>query len=128
MSSEKKHKAEKHVEKKADYKVGDYLELEFEFGELEFEATGKSAVVEKLFRLLIDKICSGELKVFEESEEDEEEEEEKEKEEKEEKEEEPEEEEEKIEEEASSAPGPDWDSLDSESPPESPSERDIGDE
>jgi hypothetical protein len=109
------------VEKKADYKVGDYLELEFELGDLEFEATGKSAVVEKLFKLLLEKICSGELKVFGEfEEEEEEEEEEKDKEEKEE-----EKKSEEREDDAALEPGPDWESLETESPPESPVEREL---
>ena len=75
MSEEKKASAGKIVEKKVDYKTGDYLELEFELGDLEFEATGKSKVVENLFIHLLDKIISGELKIrgLEEEEEEEEE-------------------------------------------------------
>jgi hypothetical protein len=114
--------------------VGDYLELEFELGDLEFEATGKSAVVEKLFRHLLDKICSGELKIYENGEEEEEEEEEKE--ENEEGEESKKEEDEAKEEEKETSessedvelePEPDWDSLETETPPESPVERELED-
>ena len=128
MSEEKKVKAaDKVVEKKVDYKTGDYLELEFELGDLEFEATGKSKVVEDLFRLLLDKISNGEIPIYRKGKEEEEEEEEEE-----EKEEEYEEEEaESIEEEESETvtePKPDWDILDSGSPPESPVEREMGED
>ena len=119
MSEEKKVKAaDKVVEKKVDYKTGDYLELEFELGDLEFEATGKSKVVEDLFRLLLDKICNGEIPIYRKGEEKEEEEQE----------EEEEKEDEYEEEESEPVPGPDWDSLDSGSPPESPVEREMGED
>ena len=115
MSAEKQPAVEKHGEKKAEYKTGDYLELEFELGDLEFEATGKSVVVEKLFKLLLEKICSGELKINGKNEEEEEK-----------------KSEEKIEEEEESdaalEPGPDWGSLDTETPPESPTEREMGED
>jgi hypothetical protein len=133
MSEEKKAAAEKIVEKKVDYKTGDYLELEFELGDLEFEATGKSKVVENLFMILLDKIASGELPIHGIEEEEEEEEEfEKEADEEEEIEEEGEEEGEdeqpEADEEPELEPTPDWESLDTETPPESPIERELEDD
>lgn len=40
---------------------GDYAEVEFEIGNIEFEAKGKSIVVERMFRLLLEKIEEGKL-------------------------------------------------------------------
>lgn len=40
---------------------GDYAEVGFEIGNIEFEAKGKSLVVERMFRLLLDKIEHGRL-------------------------------------------------------------------
>jgi hypothetical protein len=128
MSDEKKVAAEKIVEKKVDYKTGDYLELEFELGDLEFEATGRSKVVEDLFKLLLDKIGSGEIPIHrKEEEEEEEEEEEVEIEEEDFKEEIEETETPKSSEDEKLEPRPDWDSLDTETPPESPVERELED-
>ncbi len=59
----------------------DYAEVEFEIGNIEFEAKGKSLVVERMFRLLLEKIEQGKLVAtlrlmeYEEEEEEEEEEE-----------------------------------------------------
>lgn len=39
----------------------DHTEVEFEFGNIEFEAKGRSVVVERMFRLLLDKIETGSL-------------------------------------------------------------------
>ncbi len=109
------------------YKKEDYVEIEFELGDLEFEAKGSSAVVERLFNLLIDKIESGAIKV-EAYEEDEEEED------SEERDEDTEDEEEDSETEVSKfedldidkphvEPPPEWESLDNESPAISDAER-----
>ena len=64
-------------------KKEDWAEIEFEIGDIEFEAKGRSVVVERMFRLLLEKLEDGKLvKVFklesheEEESEDEEEEEE----------------------------------------------------
>ncbi|MHA1636489.1 MAG: hypothetical protein ACTSUB_00595 [Candidatus Thorarchaeota archaeon] len=130
-------------------KKSDYAEVEFEIGDMEFEAKGRSVVVERMFRLLLEKIEAGKLvKTFkllshEEVQEEEEEEEEEEPEVVETKSEEPEEveppvvktyetpthveeppsEEPSIPTEAYLDPPPAWDSLDSESPPESEPEK-----
>ena len=40
-------------------KKSDYAEVEFEFGDMEFEAKGRSVVVERMFRLLLEKIEDG---------------------------------------------------------------------
>jgi len=40
---------------------GDYAEVEFEIGNIEFEAKGRSIVVERMFRLLLEKIEEGKL-------------------------------------------------------------------
>ena len=59
----------------------DYTEVEFELGDLEFEAKGKSVVVERMFKLLLQKIESGGIAIglaMGQDEEEEEEEEEKE--------------------------------------------------
>ena len=53
-------------------KKEDYVEIEFELGDLEFEAKGSSAVVERLFNLLIDKIESGAIEIGEYEDEEEE--------------------------------------------------------
>ncbi|MFX1559819.1 MAG: hypothetical protein ACFFBL_04480 [Promethearchaeota archaeon] len=63
-------------------KKPDYCEVEFEIGNIEFEAKGRSIVVERMFRMLLEKIEEGKLvaefrlqDVDEEEEEEEEEEE-----------------------------------------------------
>ena len=43
-------------EEKRKKKKDDYTELEFELGELEFEAKGKSKVVERMFYTLLEKL------------------------------------------------------------------------
>jgi len=65
-------------ETKKGKKKEDWAEIEFEIGDIEFEAKGRSVVVERMFRLLLEKIEDGKLvKVFKlESHDDEEEEEE----------------------------------------------------
>ncbi len=64
---------------KGKKKKSDYAEVEFEIGNIEFEAKGRSVVVERMFRLLLEKIEQGKLvtefKLQEEEEEEEEEEE-----------------------------------------------------
>ncbi len=42
-------------------KKSDYAEVEFEIGNIEFEAKGRSVVVERMFRLLLEKIETGKL-------------------------------------------------------------------
>jgi hypothetical protein len=42
-------------------KKTDYTEVEFEIGNIEFEAKGRSVVVERMFRLLLEKIETGKL-------------------------------------------------------------------
>ena len=42
-------------------KKSDYCEVEFEIGSIEFEAKGRSVVVERMFRLLLEKIEEGRL-------------------------------------------------------------------
>ncbi|RDE15789.1 MAG: hypothetical protein C4K48_03125 [Candidatus Thorarchaeota archaeon] len=42
-------------------KKSDYAEVEFGIGNIEFEAKGRSLVVEKLFRLLLERIEEGKL-------------------------------------------------------------------
>jgi hypothetical protein len=42
-------------------KKQDYAEIGFELGNLEFEAKGRSTVVERMFRLLLEKIETGKL-------------------------------------------------------------------
>jgi hypothetical protein len=39
----------------------DYCEVEFEIGNIEFEAKGRSIVVERMFRMLLEKIEQGKL-------------------------------------------------------------------
>ncbi|MFW9912449.1 MAG: hypothetical protein ACFFEU_08250 [Candidatus Thorarchaeota archaeon] len=109
--------------KKSKKKAADYTELEFELGELEFEAKGKSKVVERMFYTLLEKLETGKLKAITtavkeledvvDMEEDEEEEEEE------------EEAEEEEEYESESEPPPKWESLDTETPPESEPEKEA---
>jgi hypothetical protein len=135
---------------------GDYAEVGFEIGNIEFEAKGRSLVVERMFRLLLDRIEHGSLVAtvklpdYEEEEEDFSDQLE------EVSDEEPEEEDsltrtlreideavppigqkrededesmtDDIPNEAYLDPPPAWDSLDDESPPESDSERDAAEE
>ncbi len=42
-------------------KKADYCEVEFEIGNIEFEAKGRSVVVERMFRMLLEKIEEGKL-------------------------------------------------------------------
>ena len=42
-------------------KKADFAEVEFEIGDIEFEAKGRSVVVERMFRLLLEKIEAGKL-------------------------------------------------------------------
>ncbi|MFW9768651.1 MAG: hypothetical protein ACFFF9_15035 [Candidatus Thorarchaeota archaeon] len=42
-------------------KKSDYAEVEFEIGNIEFEAKGRSVVVERMFKLLLEKIETGKL-------------------------------------------------------------------
>ena len=42
-------------------KKADYAEVEFGIGNIEFEAKGRSVVVERMFRLLLEKIEEGKL-------------------------------------------------------------------
>jgi hypothetical protein len=110
--------------KKSKKKAADYTELEFELGELEFEAKGKSKVVERMFYTLLEKLETGKLKAITtavkeledvvDMEDDEEEEEEGE-----------EEAEEEEESESESEPPPKWESLDTETPPESEPEKEA---
>ncbi|MGY5875349.1 MAG: hypothetical protein RTU30_06365 [Candidatus Thorarchaeota archaeon] len=123
----------------------DYTEVEFELGDMEFEAKGKAVVVERLFRLLLDKLEAGKIplgKVKYEDDEEDEEEEDEEGEEKEE-EEEPESSEESEEEsepetppeetsestdgEPTLDPPPEWDTFDEEPPAETDAEREARD-
>ena len=46
---------------KGKKKKTDYAEVEFEIGNIEFEAKGRSVVVERMFRLLLEKIEEGKL-------------------------------------------------------------------
>lgn len=46
---------------KGKKKKSDYAEVEFEIGNIEFEAKGRSVVVERMFRLLLEKIEQGKL-------------------------------------------------------------------
>ena len=46
---------------KGKKKKSDYAEVEFEIGNIEFEAKGRSVVVERMFRLLLEKIEEGKL-------------------------------------------------------------------
>jgi hypothetical protein len=117
-------------------KKDDYTELEFELGELEFEAKGSAKVVERMFYQLLEKLETGKLKAIsttvkelEEAVEEFEHEEEEEEGEKEEEEEEPslpDLEPEPLAEEPLEPP-PTWDYLDTETPPESEPEREAKD-
>jgi hypothetical protein len=114
------------VEADKDKKKGkkaDYCEVEFEIGNIEFEAKGRSAVVERMFRMLLEKIEEGKLiaefRLQNPDEDDEEEDEEF-----------PEEEifyepesPEPQEEETTLDPPPEWDSLEAEEPEVSDAER-----
>ncbi|MHA2021287.1 MAG: hypothetical protein ACW96N_06205 [Candidatus Thorarchaeota archaeon] len=107
--------------KKSKKKADDYTELEFELGELEFEAKGKSKVVERMFYTLLEKLETGKLKAItaavkelEDAVDMEEEEEEEE-----------EEVEEEEESDSESEPPPKWESLDTETPPESEPEKEA---
>jgi len=57
MSEEEFEEADKGKKKKKS----DYAEVEFEIGNIEFEAKGRSVVVERMFRLLLEKIETGKL-------------------------------------------------------------------
>ena len=64
-------------EPKKGKKKEDWAEIEFEIGDIEFEAKGRSVVVERMFRLLLEKLEDGKLvKVFKLASHDDEEEEE----------------------------------------------------
>ncbi len=112
-------------------KKSDYAEVEFEIGNIEFEAKGRSVVVERMFRLLLEKIETGKLVAefkLQDLEEEEDEEEEEKEESKEEKEELPAPAEEIFEEapvtpEPSLDPPPAWDTLDEKEPEVSEAER-----
>jgi hypothetical protein len=52
---------EKDSDTKGKKKKSDYAEVEFEIGNIEFEAKGRSVVVERMFRLLLEKIEEGKL-------------------------------------------------------------------
>lgn len=104
-------------------KKTDYAEVEFGIGNIEFEAKGRSVVVERMFRMLLEKIEEGKLVVeFKLQDEEEEEEEEEEF---------PPEMVEYVEEDSEPSldteptldPPPAWDSLDSEEPEVSEAER-----
>ena len=103
-------------------KKADYCEVEFEIGNIEFEAKGRSIVVERMFRMLLEKIEEGKLVAefkLEDAEEEEEEEEESPK------------EETSLEPEVSEPPAeeptldppPEWDTLETEEPEVSDAER-----
>ena len=105
-------------------KKADYCEVEFEIGNIEFEAKGRSIVVERMFRMLLEKIEEGKLVAefkLQDLEEDEEEEEEKEEESTPSEPEVPEPPSES--EEATLDPPPEWDSLETEEPEVSDAER-----
>ena len=108
-------------------KKSDYAEVEFEIGNIKFEAKGRSVVVERMFRLLLEKIETGKLVAeFKLQDLDEEEEEEEEKEEEQEKEEEelPPPADEEFEEASETLdPPPAWDTLDDTEPEISDAER-----
>jgi hypothetical protein len=109
-------------EKKGKKKT-DYCEVEFEIGNIEFEAKGRSIVVERMFRMLLEKIEEGKLVAeFKLQDVDEEEEEEGEEEEELPPVDFPEESEESFAE-ASLDPPPAWDSLETEEPEVSEAER-----
>jgi hypothetical protein len=52
---------EQGTDAKGKKKKSDYAEVEFEIGNIEFEAKGRSVVVERMFRLLLEKIEEGKL-------------------------------------------------------------------
>ncbi len=127
MSEEEFAEADKGKKKKKS----DYAEVEFEIGNIEFEAKGRSVVVERMFRLLLEKIETGKLVAefkLQDLEEEEDEEEEEKEESKVEKEELPAPAEEIFEEapvtpEPSLDPPPAWDTLDEKEPEVSEAER-----
>ncbi|MBY8996231.1 MAG: hypothetical protein KGD60_00770 [Candidatus Thorarchaeota archaeon] len=106
-------------------KKADYCEVEFEIGNIEFEAKGRSIVVERMFRMLLEKIEEGKLVAefkLQDAEEEEEEEDEEE--------DDPQEDTsykpmvpELPEEEPSLDPPPEWDTLETEEPEVSDAER-----
>ncbi len=114
-------------EKKKAKKSNDYTELEFELGELEFEAKGKSKIVERMFYTLLEKLETGKLKAITSTVRELEDAVDMEHEEEEEEEEEGEEEEEEEEDESFSdvEPPPKWEMLDTETPPESEPEKEA---
>ena len=84
MSEEETAETTEVAEKGKKKKKTDYCEVEFEIGNIEFEAKGRSIVVERMFRMLLEKIEEGKLVAefkLQDPEEDEEEEDEEEKEE-----------------------------------------------
>ncbi|MGY5853684.1 MAG: hypothetical protein RTU92_08980 [Candidatus Thorarchaeota archaeon] len=111
----------------------DYTEVEFELGDMEFEAKGKAVVVERMFRLLLDKIESGKIPlgkaVYEgdKEEEDEESDSSEESEEESESETPPEVTSETADSETTLDPPPEWDTLDEEPPAETDIEREARD-
>ena len=56
--------AEEEKKSKKRAKRDDYTELEFELGELEFEAKGSAKVVERMFYQLLEKLETGKLKAI----------------------------------------------------------------
>jgi hypothetical protein len=60
MSEEETVEADEGKKKKKGKKT-DYCEVEFEIGNIEFEAKGRSIVVERMFRMLLEKIEEGKL-------------------------------------------------------------------
>ena len=52
---------EEKTDAKGKKRKSDYTEVEFEIGNIEFEAKGRSVVVERMFRLLLEKIEEGKL-------------------------------------------------------------------
>ena len=108
-------------------KKADYCEVEFEIGNIEFEAKGRSIVVERMFRMLLEKIEEGKLVAefkLQDPEEDEEEGEDEEEKEEKSAPSEPEVPEPPSEsEEAVLDPPPEWDSLETEEPEVSDAER-----
>jgi hypothetical protein len=52
---------EEYTDAKGKKQKSDYAEIDFEIGNIEFEAKGRSVVVERMFRLLLEKIEEGKL-------------------------------------------------------------------
>ncbi|MFX1415396.1 MAG: hypothetical protein ACFFC0_01240 [Promethearchaeota archaeon] len=128
--------AEEEKKPKKRAKKDDYTELEFELGELEFEAKGSAKVVERMFYQLLEKLETGKLKAIssavkeleeavDEAESEEEEEEVEEEEEGEEEEPSPPDTGPEPSEDEPLEPPPTWDYLDTETPPESEPEREA---